>query len=141
MLYAAAFFLAFYNIFKGQYDTSKYFSPYMVMWETIQIRALQAFFDSLLIVSSNFPKWRMPFDESTPTGFIISLILQSAAGYTFMLVLMSVILYYLGHYLYVVAFIEDFQWLFDKIDNSHTQSRVLRHFLIDTLNMHVALSE
>lgn len=83
----------------------------------------------------------MPFDESTPTGFIISLILQSAAGYTFMLVLMSVILYYLGHYLYVVAFIEDFQWLFDKIDNSHTQSRVLRHFLIDTLNMHVALSE
>lgn len=58
----------------------------------------------------------MPFDDTKPRGLILSLALQSAAGYSFMLTMMSIIQFHLGVYFYNVAFLRDFQSLFDRID-------------------------
>lgn len=58
----------------------------------------------------------MPFDDSTTKGFMVSLVLQSFGGYTFMLVMMSIILFYMGYYMYLMAFLDDFQTMFDRID-------------------------
>lgn len=81
----------------------------------------------------------MPFDESTITGFMISLALQSAAGYTFMVILMSVLLYFMGFYLYTVAFVEDFQWIFNRLNEARDHATIKKCF-IDAINLHVQIS-
>lgn len=78
----------------------------------------------------------MPFDETTIKGFFVSLIFQCCGGYTFMLVMMSIILFYMGLYIYSMAFIKDFQSVFEKIDLSvHSRETVRRH-LIDVIQFH-----
>lgn len=83
--------------------------------------------------------YSMPFDESTPIGFLISLVLQSCGGYTFMLVLMSIILFYMGFYFYVVAFTCDVQAIFDKMDT--VDGIFIKKQLVDALQLHAKFSK
>lgn len=79
----------------------------------------------------------MPFDETTIEGCMVSLILQTCAGYSFLFITMSIILFYLGFYFYNEAFLKDFQYHFDRIDYYAVQSKTtaVMH-MMDVLQFH-----
>lgn len=79
----------------------------------------------------------MPVDETTVEGFLVSLALQCAGGYSFMIIMMSIILFHLGIYFYNVAFLKDFHSLFDQMDLQvlHSKSSIAMH-MVDVLQFH-----
>lgn len=87
----------------------------------------------------------MPFNDSTVVGFYLSLTIQTLAGYSIMLSMMTAVLFYLGFYFYVVAFITDFESILaktieaDGLRVKYKKMLIHKQIIIEAINHQIAV--
>lgn len=113
-VFGMAIMNALYNICVGNHHPETWYLPYMIS---------------------------LPFDRSTYMGYLLSLLAQMMAGYTYILTMSAVTTYFLACCFYIEACIQHLQYKIENLDIILENERNKIDQLRDIVQFHVVIIE
>lgn len=104
--------ISFWYIYRGNYDTSKWFLPCPII---------------------------LPVDNTSPFGWYCELFLQTISGYQIVLTISSNIAFFGGCTFYIEAGLQRFKYIFDKLDRkvaAQLDSKAIEEDIFDAIVFH-----